>query len=143
MTTITSTGNFLARPNIHTELGLAVEYHFHNFAHTVLPLSGLWKVTVYDNPDGDEELNTNVHTFIGEAYIAPKLFAATYPDLEIHPWAVIQPKRFHQIELISKIMSVQGQQIGVDECEFWCCWSFRDPSGEIIEYPSGYEAAFS
>lgn len=121
------------------ELGIACDYHFHNFDHTVLPFSGLWKVTAYTYEEGDKEPNPD--NFIAERLIAPAMYAPQ--GQEVAPWILIQKNRWHRIELVSKTLYAGGKEIEVDECEFWCCFSIRDTDGEVVEYLTGWEPAFN
>lgn len=140
MTTITATGNFLARPNIHREIGEAIDYHWHAFDHTVLPMSGLWRATAYLY-DGQETLDTATATKVGEIDIGPKPFHP--PGRTVQPWVLIRKNRWHRIELIGKTIYLPGGgTVDVDEAEFWCCFSLRDPAGEVVEYQTGWETAF-
>lgn len=139
MATITATGNFLARPNRASAPGMVVDYHFHNFDHTALPLSGLWRVTQYAYVEG--ETQPDPANFIAETLMAPHLFAP--PGVDVAPWALIEKGIWHRVELVSKTMYVGGQEIEAAECEFWCCFSLRDYTGSVVEFQTGWLRAFA
>jgi hypothetical protein len=150
MPSLSATGNFIARPNIYTAVGSGVSYHFHNFDHTALPLAGLWKVTQYTYTEG--EIEPNPANAVDEILIGSKLF--TPPDTIVQPWALVVKRMWHRIELVSKRVypttcSVNGEEVDVnnvliemDNAEFWCCFSIRDYTGEVVEFNTGWNRAF-
>lgn len=136
MTTITSTGNFFRRPNIGQEIGFRVDYHFHRFDHTVIPLAGLWRVTQYQWVEGQTAPDPAM--FLREVLIASALF--TPPSTNVKPWAVVQRDRWHSVELVSKTAyGAAGATMEVPEAVFWCCFSLRDYTGDVVEFQTGWE----
>lgn len=130
-----STGNFVARPNRATEVGWFIDYHWHDFDHTIFVESGAWRVTVHDYRDGDVELPVD-RPVLGERIVAPPLFQAALegPACPVVPMLLIRKHRWHRIELVSKtIMSPSGaQRFEAPECIFYCCFSHRDPQSLAV-----------
>ena len=139
MPTITSTGNFFRRPNRSVQVGFTINYHFHNFDHTVIPLAGLWRVRQYAWVEGQSEPDPGM--FLGEILIGSPLFVP--PGAEVSPWALIRKDRWHSIELLSKTVYLAGGVTGEAESgEFWCCFSLRDYTGQVVEFDTGWPGTF-
>jgi len=141
--TYTPNGNFKVNRNVLIALGEEVPEHFHVWSHTVLPVEGLFQITAWDNPDCDNEFDVNKHPLLGSTHVGYPRYAKAHPDIVVHPWALIDAKRFHVIRLVSLTSKVGESELIETQGEFWCCWSHRKVDGEVVQYDTGWSGALS
>lgn len=142
----TTTGNFEWRPNFYSEIGDGVSYHWHDWSHTVFIHSGLWEcvrfpITIHEGgnePVPDHGPGTEYYDSMERVMAAAPGF--TPPGEEELPYVMlIEAEYWHEIKLVSKtIYGADGKQMEMDKCSFSCCWSYRRPDGQVVEYDTGW-----